>query len=80
MRAWVVRSVDGLDEVSPAAETRVSVVEGGEVREHVVRASDFGIAEVPLEELRGGDAADNAQAIERAFAGEEPSFARAVAP
>lgn len=77
--AWVARSVDGLDEVSPSAETRVSVLEGGEVREQVLRPSDFGIARVPLEELRGGDAEDNAEAIERAFAGEQPAFARAVA-
>ncbi len=77
--AWVARSVDGLDEVSPAAETRVSVLEGGEVRERVVGPADFGIAPVSLEELRGGDAEDNARALERALAGEEPAFARAVA-
>jgi anthranilate phosphoribosyltransferase len=77
--AWVVRSEDGLDEVSPAAPTRVSMLAHGRVDERVVQPADFGIAEVPLEDLRGGDAADNADAIERALAGELPGFARAVA-
>lgn len=78
-RAWVVRSEDGLDEVSPAAPTRVSVLEDGRVEERIVRPADFGLQPVALEDLRGGDAEDNAAAIERAFAGEMPGFARAVA-
>lgn len=78
-RAWVVRSEDGLDEVSPAAPTRVSVLDGEAVEERVIRAADFGIAEVSTEDLRGGDADDNAAAIERAFAGEQPAYARAFA-
>ncbi len=78
-RAWVVRSEDGLDEISPAARTRVSVLEDGRVEERTVTPAEFGIATVALEDLRGGDAEDNATAIERAFAGEHPGFARAIA-
>lgn len=78
-RAWVVRSDDGLDEISPAAPTRVSVLEGGRVAERVVRPADFGVPEASLEELRGGDATDNAEAIERAFAGRHASLAEAIA-
>ena len=63
-RAWVVRSEDGLDEVSPCgAPTRVSEVAGGEVRERIVRASDFGVKSVAREAIVGGDAAENARAI-----------------
>jgi anthranilate phosphoribosyltransferase len=62
-RAWVVRSEDGLDEVSPAASTRVSVLDGGRVEERTVQPEDFGIARRSLADLAGGDAAENAAAI-----------------
>ncbi len=41
IRAWVVRSTDGLDEVSPSAPTLVSEVTGGTVRERTVAPADF---------------------------------------
>ena len=62
-KAWVVRSEDGLDEISPAAATRVSVLAGGAVSERVVTPEDFGVERSSLEGLRGGDAAENAAAI-----------------
>ena len=62
-RAWVVRSEDGLDELSPAAATRVSVLDGGRVTERVISPEDFGLARSSLDGLRGGDAAENASAI-----------------
>jgi anthranilate phosphoribosyltransferase len=68
-RAWVVRSDDGLDELSPAAATRVSVLEGGEVTERVISPEDFGVTRVTLEALRGGDAAENAASIRAILAG-----------
>ncbi|MBX3208837.1 MAG: anthranilate phosphoribosyltransferase [Labilithrix sp.] len=62
-RAWVVRSEDGLDEISPAAPTRVSVLDAGRVDERVVRPEDFGVAPLSLSVLAGGDAQANAAAI-----------------
>jgi anthranilate phosphoribosyltransferase len=76
VRAWVVRSEDGLDEVSPAAPTRVSALKGGRVTEHVVTPEDFGLARAPsLVALRGGDAEDNAALLTRILRG-EPHDAR----
>jgi len=63
-RAWVVHSEDGLDELSPAAPTRVSEVHHGEVSERLVTPNDFGLSVVPLTTIRGGDARDNARAVE----------------
>jgi anthranilate phosphoribosyltransferase len=78
-RAWVVRSADGLDEVSPCgADTAVSEVEGGEVRERTVRASDFGVACVAREAIAGGSAAENAEAIVRILEGEPHPAREAV--
>ena len=68
--AWVARSVDGLDEISPAAATRVSVLEDGRVTERVVEPEDFGIPRSSLDALRGGDAQQNASAITAILAGE----------
>lgn len=63
VRAWVVRSADGLDELSPAAETLVSEVVGEVVTERVVSPEEFGFARSDLSVLAGGDADTNARAI-----------------
>lgn len=78
-RAWVVRSEDGLDEISPEAPTRVSVLDGGAVSERVVRPEDFGAAPCSIEALRGGDAKDNAEIIVAILSGGEHPAAGAVA-
>ena len=69
-RAWVVHGA-GLDELSPAAPSRVSESFGGEVRTFTVTASDAGCAACDVDALRGGDAARNA-AIARAVLGGAP--------
>ncbi|MGH7270286.1 MAG: anthranilate phosphoribosyltransferase [Polyangiaceae bacterium] len=69
-RAWIVRSEDGLDEVSPCAPTKVSeLTADGSVREFVVTPEDFGVPRATLSDLAGGDAATNAQAITTILAG-----------
>lgn len=62
--AWVVHSEDGLDELSPAAPTRVSEVSAGAIHERVVTPADFELPTASLLSLRGGDAAENARSIE----------------
>lgn len=77
-RAWVVRSEDGLDEVSPAATTRVSVLSEGRVDEIVVRPEDFGVEPLPLAALGGGDARENAAAITTILGGGEHPATEAI--
>ncbi len=69
-RAWVVRSVDGLDEMSPAGPTRVSILDDGRVEERTLHPEDFGVVPFPLAALAGGDATENATAIGAILAGE----------
>lgn len=69
-RAWVVRSDDGLDEVSPCAPTRVTELSSGTVREIVVTPEDFGLAPLARECLAGGDAEANARALVSILRGE----------
>jgi anthranilate phosphoribosyltransferase len=75
-RAWVVHGEDGLDEVSTCAPTRVCAYENGRFRSFVIEPGKW----VPLarpEDLRGGDAAANAEIIRSVLAG-EPGPAREV--
>ena len=63
-RAWVVRSTDQLDEVSPSAPTRVSELHLGVVTDRLIAPEDFGIDRTDLSSIAGGAARENARAIE----------------
>jgi anthranilate phosphoribosyltransferase len=65
-RAWVVHGADGLDEISTTGYTKVSEWRDGAVNTFYVHPGDFGVPKASPEELRGGDAAENA-AIARAI-------------
>ncbi|HSR66381.1 MAG TPA: anthranilate phosphoribosyltransferase [Acidobacteriota bacterium] len=60
-RAWVVHSRDGLDEISPAALTRVSQVEDRRVQTFDFDPRDYGIEEDERPLPKGGDPARNAE-------------------
>jgi anthranilate phosphoribosyltransferase len=66
----VMRGEDGLDEFSTAAPTRLWVAHRGQVRETVADAADLGVARSAAGDLRGGDAAFNADVARRLLAGE----------
>ena len=79
VRAWVVRSADGLDEVSPFAETRVTEVSRGAVRELTISPESFGFGLSPKGAIDGGDPSDNARALKAILKGEKHPAADAVA-
>jgi anthranilate phosphoribosyltransferase len=64
-RAFVVHGVgcgnDGLDEVTTTGPTLVFEITGSEVRSFHWTPADFGVPQAPIEELRGGDPARNAE-------------------
>src|SRR2546428_7480760 len=62
-RAFVVHGHGGLDEISPAGPTRVAEVRRGSMREMEVTPEELGVARGDLEELRGGDADQNARLL-----------------
>jgi anthranilate phosphoribosyltransferase len=76
--AVVVRGEDGLDEFTTAAPTRVWMARDGKVEESVVDAVDLGLPRSAAGDLRGGDAAFNADAARRMFAGEPGPIRDAV--
>jgi anthranilate phosphoribosyltransferase len=68
-RAWVIRSVDNLDEVSPFAVTRVTELDSGKLTEFEIAPEDFGINPSAPGAIAGGDANDNARVLETVLAG-----------
>lgn len=70
-RALVVWGEPGLDEATPVAPFVIHEVEGSRVTERTMTAADFGLSSCRLEDLRGGDARENATIIEALFKGEK---------
>jgi anthranilate phosphoribosyltransferase len=62
-RAWVVHGADGIDEISTTGYTKVSECRDGAVHTFYVHPADFGIAKAAPDDLKGGDAAANADII-----------------
>jgi len=63
VKALVVHGEDGLDEFSTTSPTLVWEVSPQDVREYRLDALDMDIARAGLDELRGGDARENASII-----------------
>jgi len=76
-RAWVVYGA-GIDELSPAAPSRVTEWRDGAVRTFTIAAAEAGCAPCLVDELRGGDAAHNAAIARGVLAGEPGARREAV--
>ena len=77
-QALVFSGDDGLDELSTSGPSHVWWVRGGAVEEHTVDPAGLGIAAGTVEQLRGGDAAANADVVRRLLAGERGPVRDAV--
>lgn len=76
--AWVLRSEDGLDELSIAATSRVIEVKDGELRRFKVNPEEAGVARRDaLAGLEGGSPGENAETVRRVLAA-EPGPARDI--
>ncbi len=75
----VVRSTDGLDEISPCAPTMVAELRDGAIGEYQVFPADFGIEVEALDSLIVQSAADSLALIEAALAGEPGPAADMIA-
>ena len=73
-RAWTVSGHGGLDEVSPSGPSVVFRVENGVVTEGVVSPADAGLPLNPVTAITGGDATENAAALNDLLAGEEGAY------
>ena len=73
-RAWVVHGSDGLDELTTTGNSYVSALENGKVTNFQVSPSDAGIPIANPEELKGGNAQENAEAMISMLQGEPSAF------
>ncbi len=76
--AWVMRGDDGLDELTITTTSTLWRVREGEVETLTIDPRDLGIALAPIESLRGGDTAYNAEVVRRLLAGETGAVRDAV--
>ena len=70
-RAFVVHGLDGLDEITITGPTRIAEVREGSVHAYEVTPEEFGLKAAPIEELSGGDAAENAMIARKILQGEK---------
>jgi len=62
-KAMVVYGMDGMDEISLSAHTKVSELKDGKVTTYYLNPEDYGMKLVSKEELVGGDSKENAKII-----------------
>jgi anthranilate phosphoribosyltransferase len=68
-RALVVHGLDGLDEITITGPTRVAEARDGIVRTYEVDPEEFGMERATLEDISGGDAAENAVIVREVLTG-----------
>jgi anthranilate phosphoribosyltransferase len=62
-RVWLVHGSDGLDEVTTTGPTFVTALESGAIRSFEIVPEEAGLKRARLDDLKGGDAAYNAAAL-----------------
>ncbi len=76
--AWIVNSVDGLDEISPYAKTNVVQLKDNKISEIIIDPKELNINADKFENLLGDDAEFNANKMINIFKGEDNDFSKAV--
>jgi anthranilate phosphoribosyltransferase len=70
---WVVHG-DGYDEITTTGETHVAELAKGEIRTFTLTPEEFGLSRHTKDELRGGDAAYNAEALRGVLSGKPGAY------
>ena len=76
-RAWVVHG-QGMDELPTTGETEVAEWQSDGVRLFTITPEAVGLPRAELADLRGGDAAHNAEALQRLLAGAPGAYRHIV--
>ncbi|MBC00344.1 MAG: anthranilate phosphoribosyltransferase [Rhodobacteraceae bacterium] len=72
--AWVVHGSDGLDEITTTGPTSVSALEDGKVRSFEISPQDVGLPLSRPEDLKGGEAKENAEALKAVLEGARNAY------
>jgi anthranilate phosphoribosyltransferase len=73
-RVWLVHGDDGLDEVTITGPTYVTALENGAIRSFIITPEDAGLKRASLEDIKGGDAAHNAAALNAVLHGARNAY------
>ena len=76
--AWIVNSKDGLDEISPYAQTNVTQLKDKKISEIIIDPKKLNVNADKFENLIGDDAKFNAEKMLNIFKGEDNDFSKAV--
>ena len=79
VHAYIVHSDDGMDEISPFANTTVVELKGSNISEFTIDPKKLGIKSTNRNNLRGKNAAYNSLKIIEIFKGKENEFSQSVA-
>jgi anthranilate phosphoribosyltransferase len=71
---WVVHGADGLDELTTTAATHVAELKDGTITSFEVTPEQAGLPRASLEDIKGGDAGENAAALTAVLAGEPSAY------
>ncbi len=77
--ALVVHGLDGMDEISTSGPTRVTELKAGVMRTMELTPEFLGVPRATIDQLRGGTASENAEALRQVLAGAPGAFADLVA-
>jgi len=69
-RAFVVYGMDTLDEITITGRTRVTELKNGRIRTYYVTPNQFGLRRSSLDDIKGGDAKENADIVVSVLKGE----------
>ena len=76
--AWIVNSKDGLDEISPYAQTNITQLKDKKISEIIIDPKKLNVDADKFENLIGDDAKFNAEKMLNIFKGEDNDFSKAV--
>ena len=74
IKAWVVHSSEGLDELSTSGPNFVAQIAGGDLRSFELRPEQVGLRLTDPKDLLGGEPAENAAAIHALLDGEPSAY------
>lgn len=77
-RAMVVSSLDGLDEISVSDRSEAVILEKGSLKKITIDPEEFGIERASFDEIKGGDAAENAKITHSILSGETKGAKRDI--
>ena len=69
-RGFVFHGSDGMDEVTVTGATKVCEINNGEFKTYEITPEQFGLGRYEMQELVGGDGAENAEITKKILSGE----------